>query len=72
MLTPIIAISKFMEKVNSIYSDDRRLGYSQEEDYFNRINRILVARLKSQISCAKCGGKTTSVLRDAVLLNCGS
>jgi len=58
-----------MEKENSIYGEDRRLGYSQEEDYFNRINRITVARLKAQLSCPKCKGKATAILRDGVILN---
>ena len=58
-----------MEKENSLQSDNARLGYSQEEDYFNRINQIMVRRLKSQVSCPVCEGKSTLMVRDGVIMN---
>lgn len=58
-----------MGKENSIHGDDARLGYSQEEDYFHRINQILVARLKSKVNCPVCQGHSTPAVRDGAVIN---
>jgi ribosomal protein L37AE/L43A len=58
-----------MEHENSIYRDDNRLGYSKEEDYFNRMNRILGNNLKSEVHCPACEGRSTPVLRDGLIIN---
>jgi hypothetical protein len=52
-----------MEKFNSIHNHDARLGYSKEEDYFNRINRSLIDRQKAQVICPVCKSRTVAAPR---------
>ena len=55
-----------MQNENTIRSNEIRLGYSKEEDYFNRVNRKL-AREQSHPICSACGSSTVDLIRNRVV-----